>query len=84
MLCLVYDKSGVVMATNFKLTRGESNQHEAKEFVIEREYKKEARKVAALEKELKKHEKTDMAHAHPPRSHEANQKSAPLPNMRKY
>jgi hypothetical protein len=84
MVCLYYDKSGEVMATNFKFTRGESKQHEAKEYTIEREYKKEARKVAALEKELKKHEKTDMAHAHPPRSHEASQKSAPLPNMRKY
>ena len=52
---------------------------------MEREYKKEARKVAELEKELKEHEKTDMAHAHPMhRSHEANQKEAPLPNMRSY
>ena len=41
-------------------------------------------KIAGLEKELKEHEKTDMAHAHPMhRSHEA-QKDAPLPNMRKY
>jgi hypothetical protein len=72
------------MATNFKITKGESKAHEAKEYVIEREYKKEARKVAELEKELKKHEKTDMAHAHPPRSHEASQKAAPLPSMRKY
>ena len=72
------------MATNFTLTRGEPKRQQEKEYVVEREYKKEARKVAALEKELKKHEKTDMAHAHPPRSHEANQKSAPLPAMRKY
>ena len=73
------------MATNFKITRGESKAHEAKEYVIEREYKKESRKVAALEKELQKHEKTDMVHAHPPRSHEQkSQKAAPLPNMRKY
>jgi hypothetical protein len=36
----------------------------------------------ALEKELKAHERTDAAHAHPMhRSHE--QKSAPLPSMRK-
>ena len=54
-------------------------------YVMEREFKKEARKVAELEKELKEHEKTDMAHAHPMhRSHEASQKSAPLPNMRKF
>ena len=73
------------MATKFTLTRGESKAQEAKEYVVEREYKKENRKVAALEKELKKHEKTDMAHAHPMhRSHETNQKSAPLPAMRKY
>jgi hypothetical protein len=73
------------MATNFTLTKGEPKAQEAKEYVVEREYKKENRKIAALEKELKKHEKTDMAHAHPMRrSHEANQKAAPLPNMRKY
>ena len=73
------------MATNFTITRGEPKRQQEKEYVIEREYKKEARKVAALEKELKAHEKTDMAHAHPMhRSHEANQKAAPLPNMRRY
>lgn len=71
------------MATNFKITRESPKHSEAREYVMEREYKKEARKVAALEKELKAHEKTDMAHAHPPRSHES-QKAAPLPNMRKY
>jgi len=73
------------MATNFKITRGEPKRQQEKEYVVEREYKKEARKVAALEKELKAHEKTDMVHAHPPRSHEQkSQKAAPLPNMRKY
>jgi hypothetical protein len=74
------------MATNFKITKGESKAHEAKEYVIERDFKKEARKVAALEKELKSHEKTDAAHAHPMhRSHEQkSQKAAPLPNMRRY
>ena len=73
------------MATNFKITKGEVKHHEPKHYVVEREFKKEARKVAALEKELKAHEKTDMAHAHPMhRSHEANQKAAPLPNMRRY
>ena len=40
--------------------------------------------LLTMEKELKEHERTDMAHAHPMhRSHEANQKSAPLPSMRK-
>ena len=74
------------MATNFKITKGESKAHEAKEYVIERDFKKEARKVAALEKELKSHEKTDAAHAHPMhRSHEQKSlKAAPLPNLRRY
>ena len=72
------------MATNFKITRESAKSSDPKHYVVEREYKAEARKVAALEKELKEHEKTDMAHAHPMhRSHEA-QKDAPLPNMRKY
>ena len=72
------------MATKMTLTREKPRHSEPKEYVVEREYKKEARKVAALEKELKEHEKTDMAHAHPMhRSHEA-QSQAPLPSMRKY
>ena len=74
------------MATNFKVTRESGKCSEPKHYVVEREWKKEARKVAALEKELKEHEKTDAAHAHPMhRSHEAqSQKEAPLPNMRSY
>ena len=56
------------MATNFKITRESAKCSEPKHYVMEREYKKEARKVAELEKELKAHEKTDMEHAHPPRS----------------
>lgn len=72
------------MATKMTIARAKARIEEPKEYVIEREYKKEARKVAALEKELKEHEKTDMAHAHPMhRSHEA-QSAAPLPSMRKY
>jgi hypothetical protein len=73
------------MATNFKITAEKAKCSEPKEYIFEREYKKEARKIAELEKELKRHEKTDMAHAHPMhRSHEASQKDAPLPNMRRY
>ena len=73
------------MATNFTIKEHKRNATPTGHYVMEREYKKEARKVAELEKELKEHEKTDMEHAHPMhRSHEANQKSAPLPNMRKY
>jgi len=70
------------MATNFKITREKCGCKDDKDYVVEREYKKERRKVMEIEKELKAHEKTDMAHAHPPLSHE--QKSAPLPNMRSY
>lgn len=74
------------MPTNFKITPAKQKPTSGGHYVMEREYKAEARKVAELEKELKKHEKTDMAHAHPMhRSHEAqSQKSAPLPNMRKF
>lgn len=72
------------MATKMVLTREKPRHSEPKEYVIERDFKKEARKVAALEKELKEHEKTDMAHAHPMRRSHESQASAPLPNMRKY
>ena len=73
------------MATNFKITREKSKCSDDKDYVVEREYKKERRKVMELEKELKAHEKTDMEHAHPPLSHEQkSQKEAPLPNMRSY
>jgi hypothetical protein len=73
------------MATNFKVTQVKQKATPTGHYVMEREFKKEARKVAELEKQLKEHEKTDMAHAHPMHmSHEANQKAAPLPNMRKY
>ena len=76
------------MGTKFTITQAKSKPTSGGHYVMEREYKKEARKVAELEKELKEHEKTDMAHAHPMhRSHEAqggSQKDAPLPAMRKY
>lgn len=73
------------MATNFKITQSKQKPTNGNHYVMEREYKKESRKIAELEKELKEHERTDMAHAHPMhRSHEASQKDAPLPNMRKY
>jgi hypothetical protein len=73
------------MATNFKVTQAKQKATPTGHYVMEREFKKEQRKIAELEKGLKEHEKTDMAHAHPMRmSHEASQKSAQLPNMRKY
>jgi len=74
------------MATKFSVKAEKPKHREPSNYVIEREYKAEARKIAELEKNLKDHEKTDMAHAHPMhRSHEAqSQKDAPLPNMRKF
>jgi len=74
------------MPTNFKITQAKQKPTSGGHYVMEREYKAEARKVAGLERELKEHEKTDMAHAHPMhRSHEAKeQKEAPIPSMRKY
>ena len=71
------------MATKMVLTREKAKHTEPTNYEIKREYKKEREKVMAVEKELKEHERTDAAHAHPMhRSHE--QKSAPLPNMRSY
>jgi len=66
------------MATNFTLKREKAVHSIPKVYEIEREHKAEKRKIMALEKELKAHERTDMAHAHP-----KSQKSAPLPSMRK-
>lgn len=66
------------MATNFTLKREKAVHTIPKVYEIEREHKAEKRKIMALEKELKAHERTDMAHAHP-----KSQKSAPIPSMRK-
>lgn len=72
------------MATNFKVTAAKPKHREPSNYVIEREYKKERREVMALEKELKAHEKTDAAHAHPMHMSHERQKDAPLPSMRSY
>jgi hypothetical protein len=69
------------MATKMTLTREKVKHTEPTNYEIQREYKKEREKVMAVEKELKKHEKTDAAHAHP--MHQSSQASAPLPSMRK-
>jgi hypothetical protein len=73
------------MPTNFEFKQSKNKPQSGGDYVVEREYKKEARKVAELEKELQKHEKTDMAHAHPMhRSHEAQgQPEAGIPALRK-
>lgn len=70
------------MPTNFTITQAKTKTSPSGHYVMEREYKKEARKVAELEKELKEHEKTDAAHAHPMhRSHEAQPKAG-IPALR--
>ena len=73
------------MATKFSVKAEKPKHREPSNYVIEREWKAEARKVAGLEKELREHEKTDAAHAHPMhRSHERkSQKSAGIPSLRK-
>jgi hypothetical protein len=73
------------MPTNFKITESKRNATSTGHYEMEREHKKESRKIAELEKELKEHEKTDMAHAHPMhRSHEAQgQPEAGIPALRK-
>jgi predicted dithiol-disulfide oxidoreductase (DUF899 family) len=73
------------MATNFKYTKGESKQEMDKHFVVKKEWQKEREHVMALEKELKKHEKTDMSHAHPRHSPSSkmSQPSAGIPALRK-
>jgi len=69
------------MATNFKITAEKAKHSTPSNYVIEREYKAERRKIMELEKELKAHERTDAAHAHP--MHASHQAQAPLPSMRK-
>ena len=55
------------MATNFKITKGESKKHEAaeKHYVVEKDFQKEVKRVNELYKELKEHERKSMAEAHP-------------------
>jgi hypothetical protein len=66
------------MATNFTLKREKAVHETPKVYKMVREHKTENQKIMALAKELHKHERTDMDHAHP-----KSQKSAPLPSMRK-
>lgn len=66
------------MATNFTLKREKAVHETPKVYEMVREHKAENKKIMALAKELHKHERTDMAHAHP-----KSQKSAPIPSMRK-
>jgi len=72
------------MATNFKFTKGESKKEMDKHFVVKKEWQKEREHVMKLEKELHKHEKTDISHAHPRHSPSGtNQPEAGIPALRK-
>ena len=73
------------MPVNFKITRGESKKDNDSHYVVKKEWQKEREHVMALEKELKKHEKTDMSHAHPRHSPSSkmSQPSAGIPALRK-
>jgi hypothetical protein len=78
-----FTPKGIKMPTRFTITESKRNPTSGGHYEMEREHKKEMRKIAELEKELKAHEKTDMAHAHPMRrSHEA-QPQAGIPALRK-
>jgi 50S ribosomal subunit-associated GTPase HflX len=65
------------MATNFKITEMKRQPTSGGHYEKESEHHMELRRIAALEKELKKHESQSAEKAH-------GQKSAPLPNMRSY
>ena len=73
------------MPTHFKFTKGHSKQEMDKHFVVKKEWQKEREHVMNIEKELKKHEKTDISQAHPSHSHNAgmSQPSAGIPALRK-
>ena len=73
------------MATHFKITQHKPAKSEPSNYQIQKEWQKERQHVMALEKELDKHEKTDMSHAHPSHSPSAgtNQPSAGIPALRK-
>ena len=51
----------------YKIEKTESKKHEAaeKHYVVEKDFQKELKRVNALHKELKEHERMSMAEAHP-------------------
>jgi hypothetical protein len=51
----------------YKIEKAESKKHEAaeKHYVVEKDFQKELKRVNALHKELKEHERMSMAEAHP-------------------
>ena len=68
------------MATNFKI-EGKEHKSPKGHYVKESPHRIE-KEVERLEKKLDKHIALPMEKAHHP--HQASQKEAPLPNMRKY
>ena len=56
---------GTNMATNFKITKGESKKDDDSNYVVKKDFQKEMQKVSAIDKELKRHEKMPMDSAHP-------------------
>jgi hypothetical protein len=68
------------MATNFKITEQKRQPTSGGHYEKVSEHREELRRIAAVEKELKRHESQGLDKAHKGGS----QKDAPLPNMRSY
>jgi len=68
------------MATNFKITEQKRKPTNGGNYEKESDHRSELARIAAVEKELKRHESQGLDKAHKGGS----QKDAPLPNMRSY
>jgi hypothetical protein len=68
------------MASKFIITEKKRQPTNGGHYEKESEHRMELRRIAAVEKELKKHESQGLDKAHKGGS----QKDAPLPNMRSY
>ena len=53
------------MATNFKIKEEKRECKDDKHYVVEKDFQKELKRVNALHKELKEHERMNMSEAHP-------------------
>ena len=67
------------MASKFVITEKKRQSTPTGHYEKESEHRDEIRRIAAVEKELKRHESQSMEKAHG-----GSQKEAPLPNMRSY
>jgi hypothetical protein len=67
------------MASKFIIQEKKQPATKGGHYEKESEHREELRRIAAVEKELKRHESQSMEKAHG-----GSQKSAPLPNMRSY